>query len=153
MIRVLVGGGGALMLIAAGAALAMAGDKPGSNPLLEEWKGPYGGVPPFDKVQVPLLEPALERGMAEQLAEVDKIAADPAPPAFENTIAALERTGRTLDRVTTLYGVLASTLSTPEFQAVERTMAPRLAAFQDRIYQNEPLFKRVEAVYQSPDKA
>lgn len=150
---ILVGGGGVLMLMTAGAALATACETAGANPLLEEWKGPYGGVPPFDKVQVAQLEPALEKAMAEQLAEVDRIAAESAPPSFENTIAALERTGRMLDRVTTLYAVYSTTLSTPEFQAVERTMAPRLAAFQDRIFQNEPLFKRVEAVYLSPDKA
>src|SRR5215510_8675236 len=73
------------------------------NPLLMKWEGPYGGVPPFDRVQIPLFKPALEAAMAEQLAEIDKIAKDPAAPDFENTIAALERTGGTLDRVTTIY--------------------------------------------------
>src|SRR5829696_9375950 len=75
------------------------------NPLLAKWEGPYGGIPPFDRVQIPLFKPALEAAMAEQLAEIEQIANDPAPPDFENTIAALERSGRTLDRVTTLYGV------------------------------------------------
>jgi peptidyl-dipeptidase Dcp len=123
------------------------------NPLLAKWEGPYGGIPPFDRVQISLFKPALEAGMAEQLAEVQRIAADPAPPDFENTITALERSGRTLDRVGTLYGVWGATLSTPEYQAVQREMAPRLAAFQDQISQNEALFKRVEAVYNSPAKA
>ena len=85
--------------------------------------------------------------MAEQLAEIDKIANDPAPPTFENTIAALERAGRTLDRVTTFYGIYSSTLSGPEFQAVETEMAPKLAAFSDKITQNEKLFARIAAVY------
>ena len=123
------------------------------NPLLAEWSGPYDGVPPFDRVQVPLFKPALETGMAEQLAEIDRIARDPAAANFENTIAALERSGRTLDRVTTLYGIWAATMATPEFQTVQREMAPRLAAFQDQITQNEALFKRIEAVYNSPAKA
>ena len=123
------------------------------NPLLEKWAGPHGGVPPFDRVKIEHFRPALEAAMAEQLAEVQKIAADPAAPTFENTLVALERAGRSFDRVTTVYGVWGSTMSGPEFQSVQREMAPRLAAFNDRITQNEALFKRIEAVYNSPDKA
>src|SRR5215216_2193785 len=123
------------------------------NPLLAKWEGPYGGVPPFDRVQIPLFKPALEAAMAEQLAEIQKIANDPAPPDFENTIAALERTGGTYDRVTTLYGIWGATMASPEYQVVQREMAPRLAAFNDQITQNEALFKRIETVYNSPAKA
>src|ERR1041385_1466509 len=90
------------------------------NPLLAKWEGPYGGIPPFDRVQIPLFKPALEAAMAEQLAEIQKIAENSAPPDFENTIVALERTGRTLDRVSTLYGVWSSTMNSPEFQVVQR---------------------------------
>ena len=123
------------------------------NPLLAKWEGPYGGVPPFDRVQIALFKPALEAAMAEQLADVDRIARDPAPPDFENTIAALERSGRTLSRVATLYGIWGATMSSPEYQVVQREMAPKLAAFNDQITQNEALFKRIEAVYNSPAKA
>jgi peptidyl-dipeptidase Dcp len=123
------------------------------NPLLAKWEGPYGGVPPFDRVQIALFKPALESAMAEQLEETNRIANNPAAPDFENTIAALERTGHTLDRVTTLYGIWAGTMASPEFQAVQREMAPRLAAFSDQITQNEALFKRLDAVYNSPAKA
>jgi peptidyl-dipeptidase Dcp len=122
------------------------------NPLLNDWQGPYGGVPPFDKVQVSLFKPALEAAMAENLSEVQKIANDKAAPTFENTIVAMEKAGQTLDRVGTLYGVWGSTMSSPDFQAVQREMAPKLAAFNDQITQNEALFKRIEAVYNSPDK-
>jgi peptidyl-dipeptidase Dcp len=118
-----------------------------ANPLLAPWTGPYGGVPPFDRVEVAQFKPALEAAMAEQLAEIDKIAADPAPPTFENTIATLERTGRTLDRVANVFGIYSSTMSTPDFQKIEQEMAPRLAAFTDQIVQNEKLFKRIAAVY------
>ncbi|MEP6820387.1 MAG: M3 family metallopeptidase [bacterium] len=124
-----------------------------ANPLLAKWEGPYGGVPPFDRVQVADFKPALEAAMAENLAEVDRIAKDPAAPTFENTIAALERAGRTLDRVTTIYGVFGSTMNGPEFQVVQREMAPRLAAFSDQITQNTALFNRIETVYNSPKKA
>ena len=123
------------------------------NPLLAPWTGPYGGVPPFDLASVSLLEPALEAAMASELAEIDAIATGPEAPTFDNTIAALERAGRSLDRVGTIYGVYSSSLSTQEFQALERQMAPRLAAHRDRIVQNEPLFRRIEALYNSPDKA
>ena len=122
------------------------------NPLLANWEGPYGGVPPFDKVQVALFKPALESAMTKNLTEVEKIAKDSAAPTFENTIVAMERAGSTLDRVSTLYGVWGSTMAGPEFQVVQREMAPKLAAFNDKITQNEPLFKRIEAVYNSPNK-
>jgi len=123
------------------------------NPLLAEWVGPYGGVPPFDRVKVEYFEPALEAAMAENLVEIEQIAQDPAPPTFENTIVAMERAGRTLDHVIALYWIWSSNMSTPEFQEVERKMAPKLAAFSDRITQNEALFRRIEAVYESPEKA
>jgi peptidyl-dipeptidase Dcp len=121
--------------------------------LLAPWTGPYGGVPPFDRARVDLLAPALEAAMAAELAEIDAIAANPEPATFENTIVAMERAGRGLDRVRTIYGIYSSSLSTPEFQAVERSMAPRLAAHADRIAQNEALFRRIEVVYESPEKA
>src|ERR1044072_5819874 len=72
---------------------------PENNPLLANWEGPYGGVPPFDRVQISLFKPALEAAMAEHLAKTKKIANTPAAADFENTIAALERAGHSLDRV------------------------------------------------------
>lgn len=126
--------------------------EPSTNPLLAEWAGPYGGVPPFDKVKVADFEPALEAAMAENLAEIETIANNTAAPTFENTIAAMEKTGRTLDRVSTIYGIWSGSLSTPEMEAVNTRMAPKLAAFGDKISQNETLFKRIETVYSSPEK-
>jgi peptidyl-dipeptidase Dcp len=123
------------------------------NPLLQPWTGPYGGVPPFDKVQVADFKPALEWAMADALRDIERIANDPAPPTFENTLVAMERAGRTLDRVTTVYGIWGSSMSSAEFQPVEREMEPKLAAFSDQITQNEKLFQRIEAVYNSPEKA
>jgi peptidyl-dipeptidase Dcp len=123
------------------------------NPLLARWTGPYGGVPPFDQVKVESFKPAIEAAMEQTRAEIARIANDPAAPTFENTIAALDDTGRTYEDVGTLYGVWSSTMNGPEFQAVEREMAPRFAAFSDEIHQNEKLFRRIEAVYTSPDKA
>lgn len=124
-----------------------------ANPLLAEWSGPYGGVPPFDKVKIEDFKPALEVAMTENLAEIDKIANNSTAPTFENTIAAIEKTGRSLGRVSTIFDLWGGNLSTPEYQKVEAEMAPVLAGFYDKINQNEPLFKRVEAVYNSPEKS
>jgi peptidyl-dipeptidase Dcp len=122
---------------------------PAVNPLLAPWVGPAGGVPPFDTVRVADFKPALESAMAENLAEIDKIAGNPADPTFENTMEALERAGHTFNRVRAIYSVWSSTMSTDDFQAVEREMQPKLAAFSDKIYQNAPLFARIAAVYGS----
>ena len=121
------------------------------NPLLAPWVGPAGGVPPFDRVRVADFKPALESAMGENLAEIEQIARNKAAPTFENTIAALERSGRTLSRVSAIYGVWSSTMSTEDFQAVEREMQPKLAAFSDKIFQNAPLFLRIAAVYGAMD--
>jgi peptidyl-dipeptidase Dcp len=136
-------------LIAAAPVLAAGAE----NPLLAPWTGPYGGVPPFDKVKVEQFKPALEAAMAENLKEVEAIANNPAPPDFANTVAALENAGRTLGRVISLFGVYSSTMSTPEFQAVEQEMAPKLAAFTDVIVQNEKLFARLAAVYEKRESS
>ncbi len=124
-----------------------------SNPLLAPWAGPYGGVPPFATARVEQLKPALEAAMAEELAAVAAIAANPKPPTFDNTIAALERSSRTLDRVRTIYDVFGGTMSTPAFQAVETEMDPRLAAHRDRVVQDEKLFARIQAVYDGREKS
>jgi len=117
--------------------------------LAAPWIGPYGGVPAFDKASPALLAPAMEAGMAQQLAELQAIADDPAPPTFENTIAAMERSGRALSRAYTVYGIYGATLSDDAVQAVERDLEPKLAAFRDRITQNETLFQRIAAVYEA----
>lgn len=124
-----------------------------SNPLLQKWTGPHGGVPAFDKVKVEYFKPALEAAMAKNLAEIDAITANKAAPTFDNTIAALEDAGRTLNDVQTYYGIWGSNMSTPEFQKVEEEMDPKLSAHYDKINQNAALFARIEAVYTSPDKA
>jgi peptidyl-dipeptidase Dcp len=118
------------------------------NALLAPWSGPYGGVPPFDQASPTLLAPALEAGMAEHLAELDRIANDPAPATFANTIAAMERSGRALDRAATVYYIFGSTLSDEAVQQVERVIEPKMAAFRDSITQNEKLFRRIAAVYE-----
>ncbi|HOY57022.1 MAG TPA: M3 family metallopeptidase [Verrucomicrobiota bacterium] len=149
MSRVLATGVGALSL-ASGLA---ASDAPDAGPLASEWEGPHGGVPPFDRVEVAHFKPAFETAIGAYRAEIRQIADQAAPASFDNTIAALERAGRALDRVEAVYGVWGSTMSTPEFRAIEQELEPKLAALRDEVFQNETLFKRIDAVYQSPDKA
>ncbi|TPE44225.1 M3 family metallopeptidase [Pontibacter mangrovi] len=123
-----------------------------TNPLLQEWTGPYGGVPAFDKMNLADLQPAMEKAMALNLAEVEKIANNPEPATFENTIAAMERSGKELDRVFTYYGIWSSNVSTPEFREVQAELAPKISEFSSKISQNEKLFQRVKTVYEASRK-
>lgn len=120
---------------------------------LARWQGPFGGVPPFDRATAANIGPALEAAMADELEAVEQIAADPAPANFENTIAALERAGVGLDRVSTLYSVMTSNLADNAVQAVEREMSPKLAAHGDTIVQNALLFARIKAVYNTRESS
>ena len=115
--------------------------------LLAEWTGPYQGVPAFDKVSLAGLKPALEAAMAANLAEIEKIANNPAAPTFENTIVEMERAGKSLSRLFTYYGIWSANRSSAEFREIQGEMAPKLSAFFSKINQNQKLFDRVAAVY------
>lgn len=129
------------------ADMTTAADVPAVNPLVAPWSGSWGGVPPFDSAKTADIAPALDAGMREQLEAIARITADPASPSFENTIAALERSGRALGRVKSVYDTLTGCMSDEPLRAVEKEMSPKLAAFDDRIYQDEKLFARIAAVY------
>lgn len=121
------------------------------NILLAEWAGPYSGVPAFDQMDLAALKPALEKGMEMNLAEVDTIANNPEPPTFENTIVEMERAGDELGRVFSYWGIWSSNMSSPEFRQIQGEMAPKLSEFGSKITQNEKLFARVKAVYESEE--
>ena len=123
-----------------------------NNPLLAEWSGPYGGVPPFDKVRVSDFKQALETAMQENLSEMDAIANNSDTPNFQNTFEAMERAGAGYIRVKSIYDVWSSSMNTGDFQKLQTEMDPKIAAFTDKIIQNEKLFKRIETVYNSPEK-
>ena len=118
-----------------------------SNPLLAEWLGPNGGVPAFDKMDLAQLKPAIEAGIAADLAEVDAIANNPAKASFANTIEAMERTGAALDRAMTYFGIWGSNLSTPEFRELQGEISPMLAEYQSKVTQNGKLFARIKALH------
>ncbi len=129
------------------AAAQPGADALATNPLLQEWTGPTGGVPAFDRMDLADLEPALEAGMAAHLAEIDVIAQNLEAPTFENTIVAMERAGKPLGRAFTYYGIWSANLSTPAFREIQARMAPRLSAYNSAITQNAALFARVRAVH------
>ncbi|WP_343588718.1 M3 family metallopeptidase [Flavobacterium sp.] len=122
------------------------------NSLLRDWSGPYGGVPDFTAYKVSDFRPAIEFAIKEKLEEIDAITNNPEKPTFENTIKALELSGDKLDRIYAVYGIYRSNLSTPEFNIVDTEMSPKLAEISDRLYQNEKLFSRIEALYKSDEK-
>jgi peptidyl-dipeptidase Dcp len=132
---------------------ALSQDPVEDNPLLALWDGPYGGTPSFDAMELVWLEPALELAMAEHLAELQAIADDPAPPSFDNTILAMERSGRTMDRVMPYYRVWSGNLSSPAFRDIQQRLSPELAAYRTAISQNQALFERVQAVHDSAELA
>ncbi len=120
-----------------------------TNPLLKEWTGPYGGVPAFDKMKLDDIMPAFEKGMAENLADIENIANNPAPPTFENTIVALERSGEALSRGFPYFGIWSSNISSSEFRKIQGQLAPKFSEMSSKIQQNKKLFKRVKAVYEN----
>ena len=126
---------------------------PKAPAMLDSWTGPYGGVPAWGKVKPTEFPAAFELAMAEQRAAIKKITANPKPATFANTIAAMERSSRTLDRLNILFGVHTGTLNLGVIPKIEKEMAPKLAAFADEIVQNADLFKRIEAVYNTREKA
>lgn len=116
------------------------------NPLLAEWTAPFA-APPLDRIKPEHFRPAFERALAGHRAEIAAIAGDPAEPGFENTVAALERSGRALARVSSVFYASAGAHTSEAIQAIEREIAPLLARHWNEIHLNAALFARLDAVY------
>ncbi len=116
------------------------------NPLLAPWTAPHG-LPPFEQLEPGHFEPALQQAMGEHLAELGAIAADPATASFEGTVAAFDRSGRTLDRVAAVFYGLTAAATSPALQAVQRRMAGPMAAHHSAVYTNRAVFARVQALH------
>ncbi|WP_298435916.1 M3 family metallopeptidase [uncultured Jannaschia sp.] len=121
-----------------------------TNPLLSDWTGPHA-LPPFDRIEDDHFAPALEQGMAEGRAAIAAIGATEAAPTFANTIEALERSDRTLDRVAGVFYNLAGADSTPAREALQREMAPKLSAYSSEITNDAALFARIEDLWARRD--
>lgn len=124
-----------------------------TNPLLAQWDGPYGGVPPFDAMDLDDLADAVRGAIERRAEEYAAIASNPEPATFENTIVAMERAGADMDRVDVYYGIWSSNLSSPQFRELQGEIAPQMAAADSAIIQNEALFARVRAVYEGEEMA
>jgi peptidyl-dipeptidase Dcp len=120
---------------------------PDTNPLLRPWTAPYG-LPPFAEVQPAHFAPALTQAMQQHRDELDAIAASPEAASFDNTIAAFDRSGRTLGSIQMLFQNLCASETSPALQEVQRQMAPALAAHESAIYMHAALFQRVAALYE-----
>jgi peptidyl-dipeptidase Dcp len=113
------------------------------NPLLRDWTAPFG-VPPFADIRPEHFMPAFERAFAVHEAEIEEIAVVPAPPSFDNTIVALERSGALLERVADVFAALVGADSNDALLEIERDISPRLATHWSNIHMNQGLFRRVE---------
>ena len=141
----------ACALLGAAQITAVSAADPVDNPLLKESALPYH-YPPFDKIKDAHFVPAIEAGMREQLKEVDLVANNSEKPTFENTVVALERTGRLLDRAEQTFSNLNACNTNPTLQKIEKEMAPKLSAHRDAIHLNGKLFSRIQQLYDGRDK-
>jgi len=121
------------------------------NPLMQESTLPYH-YPAFDKLKDEHFVPAIEAGMREQLKEIEPIANNSEEPTFDNTIVALERTGRLLDRAQRTFSNLNACDTNPKRQEIDKEMAPKLSSHRDEIFLNPKLFSRVQALYDKRDQ-
>lgn len=120
------------------------------NPFFQEWKTPYG-VAPFDQIKDEHYMPAFKKGMAEHLAEIRQIAENPEPPTFANTLAAMEKSGKLLDKVSNVFFNLVSANTNDAKQALRRELSPMLSSHQDDIMLNAKLFQRIKTLYEDRD--
>ena len=130
----------------AGAATATKAPGARVNPFFAPSPLPFQ-APPFNLIRDGDYQPAFEEGMRRQQAEIERIADDPAPPTFDNTIVAMEKSGRLLQRVTEAFNGVSQANTNDTLEKVQAREAPRLAAHQDTIHLNSRLFARVKAIY------
>ena len=117
--------------------------------LLQVWTGPYEGVPPWDRVTADKLKAAILEGIELQRAEYAAIADNPEPPTFANTLVASQMAGEPLGRAMAMFGVMTGNIGSPDYQAVQREVAPILTQAGNEITFNERLFQRVKTVADS----
>ncbi|CAI0791645.1 Peptidyl-dipeptidase dcp [Serratia rubidaea] len=120
------------------------------NPFFYQSRLPYQ-APPFDRIKESDYAPAIEEGIKQKLAEVEKIANNPAKADFDNTLVALEKTGALLTRVMSVFGAMTSANTSDALQKLDEEVSPKLAAMDDAIMLNSKLFARIKAVYEQRD--
>ncbi len=115
--------------------------------MLSDWTGPYGGVPRWDQVDPEEFPEAFDAAIASAQQEIQAIANNPAPASFENTIAAKEKAGKTLNQLMAIFGVHTSNLNVGNMPKIEEVVNPKISAYFDSVTQNSALFARIEKVY------
>ena len=123
-----------------------------SNPLLEHWDTPWE-APPFHLIQIPHYRPAIEGAIKMALDEIELITVNPEPPNFENTVAALDRCGQKLGRISAILFNLNSAETSKELQTAAQEISPLLTRFSNDISMNAALFARIKSVRDSADSA
>jgi len=126
-------------------------DKNMDNPFFKEWKTPFQ-TPPFDDITIEHYLPAFEEGMKLQKGEVDEIINNTDKPTFENTIEAMEKSGKLLTKVSSVFYNLNSANTNDEMQKIAKIVAPMLSKHNDDINLNEKLFARIKVIYNDKDK-
>lgn len=122
----------------------------GANALFAHWSGPFG-LPPFNRVKAEDFEPALVVALQRHLDEIESICTSTVSATFDNTVAALDQSGRSLVRIALMFGHLIGTCNEPSMQAAERAMAKRFAAHEGAVRMNQRLFDRIHEVYLARD--
>lgn len=135
------------MTLSAQPAHAQAAAPLSANPLIGPWNTP-DAVPPYDRIKPAHYAPAFDEGMRLARKDLDAIANNKAAPTFQNTIEAMERSGELLTRTANAFFNLTGSDGTPEIQAVETEVGPKLARFQSQTYLDKKLFGRIDALYQ-----
>ena len=123
---------------------------PETNPLLQDWIL-HHGLPPFDRVRTEDFEPAFDVALAKNLAEIESIANNPSEPSFDNTLTALDASGRLLSRVGRLFHNLTASETSPALQVLDLRISPRLAAQENAIYMHAALFARIDQLHSRRD--
>lgn len=123
-----------------------------SNPFLETWDTPHATIP-FDRISLDDYEPALLEGIRQHDAEVEAIANNPEPASFDNTIAALDRAGQLLEKVSTVAGNLNEANTSDELQDLIMKLMPQLTEHSNNISLNPVLFARIKEVYGTADRS
>ncbi len=120
------------------------------NPFLKEYDTPYQ-IPPFEKIEFSHYEPAFEEGMKQHLLDIESIAMNKEEPSFENTIAELERSGKILDKVSSVFFNLLGSNTSDEMDALAMKISPVLSSHSDSILLNKDLFTRIKILYEQKD--
>ncbi len=140
----------ALFLFSCGKKKDDSASQDSANPFFKTWTTPYG-IPPFEEIKAEHYIPAFERGMEEQIAEIDAIVNNPEAPTFENTILALEYSGELLYNVAAVFFNLTEAVNSPEMEKIAENISPKLSKHSDNIGLNPELFKRIKTVYDNKE--